>query len=123
MSAKKDAAVGFLTMVAAGEIDEAYERHIGPGLVHHNQHFKGDVASLKQAMKDNHVQNPGKSLEVKRALEDGALVAVHSHVRQSAEDAGFAVVHIFRFDGDRVVEMWDVGQAVAAKSPNENGVF
>jgi len=123
MSAKKDAAVGFLTMVAAGKIDEAYERHVGPGLVHHNQHFKGDIASLKQAMKDNHAENPGKVLEVKRSLEDGELVAVHSHIRQSEADGGFAVVHLFRFEGGKVVEMWDVGQAVAADSPNENGVF
>jgi len=34
-----------------------------------------------------------------------------------------AAVHIVRFDGDRIVEMWDVGQQVPAESPNENGMF
>jgi predicted SnoaL-like aldol condensation-catalyzing enzyme len=34
-----------------------------------------------------------------------------------------AVVHIVRFDGEKIAEMWDVGQAVPADSPNENGMF
>ena len=40
-----------------------------------------------------------------------------------AADPGFAAVHLFRFDGDRIVELWDVGQPVPEESPNENGVF
>jgi hypothetical protein len=32
-------------------------------------------------------------------------------------------VHIFRFAGDRVVELWDVAQPLPADSPNENGAF
>ena len=34
-----------------------------------------------------------------------------------------AAEHIFRFAGDRIVEMWDVGQEVPASSPNTNGMF
>jgi hypothetical protein len=33
------------------------------------------------------------------------------------------VVHLFRFQGDKVVEMWDLGQAVPADSPNQDGIF
>ena len=29
----------------------------------------------------------------------------------------------FRFQGDRIVELWDLGQPVPEKSPNENGMF
>lgn len=36
---------------------------------------------------------------------------------------GAAVVHIFRFDDDRIVELWDIGQAVPEASVNENGMF
>ena len=50
-------------------------------------------------------------------------MAVHSHVRQNPNDRGAAVVHIFRFEGDRVVELWDMGQPVPENSPNENGMF
>jgi predicted SnoaL-like aldol condensation-catalyzing enzyme len=75
------------------------------------------------AMEENARQNPHKVLEVQRALEDGDLVAVHSHVRQSPDDRGGAVVHIFRFEKDRVVELWDVGQAIPESSPNAHGMF
>ncbi len=30
---------------------------------------------------------------------------------------------IFRFKGDKVVELWDLGQLLIKDSPNENGAF
>jgi predicted SnoaL-like aldol condensation-catalyzing enzyme len=74
-------------------------------------------------MEENAAQNPNKVLEIQRALQDGDLVAVHSHVRQQPGDRGAAVVHIFRFEGDRIAELWDVGQPVPESSPNELGMF
>jgi predicted SnoaL-like aldol condensation-catalyzing enzyme len=38
-------------------------------------------------------------------------------------DSGVATIHIFRFEGDRIVELWDVGQAVPENSLNDNGMF
>lgn len=54
---------------------------------------------------------------------EGELVAVHSHVRQKPGDLGAAVVHIFRFEKGRIVELWDLGQPVPEKSPNQYGMF
>lgn len=34
-----------------------------------------------------------------------------------------AVVHVFRFQGNLIAELWDVGQAVPENSPNEYGMF
>lgn len=56
-------------------------------------------------------------------LEDRDLVATYSHVQQNPRDLGAAVVHIFRFEGDRIVELWDLGQAIPQNSSNENGMF
>ncbi len=75
------------------------------------------------AMEENAARNPNKVLEIQRALQDGDLVAVHSRVRQKPEDPGVAVVHIFRFQGNLIAELWDVGQAVPEKSPNQYGMF
>ena len=119
----KDAAVGFLTLVAAGEVAEAYRQYIGPGFRHHNPYFHGDAESLKAAMEQNAAANRDLKLEVQRALEDGDQVAVLSWIRQRPADRGAAVVHWFRFEGDRIVEMWDVGQGVPAEMINLNGMF
>ncbi len=119
----KDVAIGFLMLVAQGRVQQAFDQHIAPGFRHHNPHFRGDAAALKEAMLENARENPHKVLDVQRALQDGDQVAVMSHIRQRSGELGAAVVHICRFEGDRIVEMWDVGQAVPAQSANENGMF
>ena len=50
-------------------------------------------------------------------------MAVHSHVRLNPSELGVALVHIFRFEGDRIAELWDLGQPVPKDSPNEYGMF
>ncbi|MBE0424862.1 MAG: nuclear transport factor 2 family protein, partial [Lutibacter sp.] len=67
--------------------------------------------------------NPDKIFEIQRALEDGDLVAVHSRFRQNKDDIDYSVMHIFRFEADKVVELWDFAQAAPADMINENGMF
>lgn len=119
----KEAATEFLRLVASGKVREAYREYAGPELCHHNAFFRSDAQSLMAAMEENAVKNPNKVLEIKRVLQDGDLVAVHSHIRQHPSDRGSAVVHIFRFQGGLIAELWDVGQAVPEDSPNELGMF
>jgi predicted SnoaL-like aldol condensation-catalyzing enzyme len=123
MQSLKDAAIEFLTLAASGKVQEAYERHVAPGFRHHNPYFRGDAAALMEAMQMNAAANPNKVLKVQRALQDGEQVAVFSHVTQRPGDLGFAVVHIFRFEGNRIAELWDLGLAVPQDSVNENGMF
>jgi predicted SnoaL-like aldol condensation-catalyzing enzyme len=74
-------------------------------------------------MEQNARQNPEKVLDVKRAIAEGDWVVVHSHVKQNPGDPGAAVVHIFRFENGRIVELWDVGQPLPETSPNQYGMF
>ena len=119
----KESAVSFLNLCASGRAREASAKSVGAGFRHHNPHFPGNADALIAAMDENARQNPDKRFEVLRALRDGDLVAVHSHVRQRPDDRGAVVVHLFRFDGDRIVELWDVGQPVPSESVNSNGMF
>lgn len=119
----KQIATDFLQQVASGQVREAYRRHVAAGFRHHNAWFAGDADSLMKAMEESAAQNPDKRLEILRVLQDGDLVAVHSHVRQHPQDRGAALVHIFRFEGERIAELWDIGQPVPEQSPNENGMF
>ena len=119
----KDAAVSFLKMASSGNVREAYSKFVGPGFRHHNPFFEGSAESLMNGMDENARQNPNKVLEVKHTIAEGAFVAVHSHVRQNPDDPGGAVVHIFRFENDRIVELWDVGQPMPKESPNQYGMF
>lgn len=122
MKSHKEIAIDFLQLVTTGKIREAYERHVSSALKHHNPYFKGDAESLQKGMEENDKMFPNKVYEVKGVLEDGDLVAVHGFVKLS-EDKKIAVVHIFRFENDKIVELWDVGQEIPKDSPNENGMF
>jgi predicted SnoaL-like aldol condensation-catalyzing enzyme len=56
-------------------------------------------------------------------LQDGNTVAIHSHIKMNPHDLGYAIMHIFRFENDRIVELWDFGQQVPDDCVNENGMF
>lgn len=122
-SSRKDGALSFLRLAVAGKIREAYATYVAREMRHHNVAFAGDAASLEKAMEESHTLYPHKTLDVRLAIEEGDLVAVYSHVRLDSIGPGLALAHIFRFDGDRIVEMWDIAQPVPEQSPNTNGMF
>ena len=115
-------AVEFLRRCARGEVREAYARHVADGFIHHNPWFPGDRQSLLQAMQDSAASEPNKAFDVRQVIDGGDRVAVLSRLqRETGEE--YAVVHIARFEGGRIVELWDLGQAVPGDSPNLNGMF
>jgi predicted SnoaL-like aldol condensation-catalyzing enzyme len=119
----KESAVDFLQLVVAGSIDEAYDNYVNMHGKHHNMYFSAEFVSLKQGMIENHARYPNKRIMVKNVLGDGDLVAVHSNIVMKTGEPGMAVVHIFRFEEGRIVEMWEVSQAIPADSPNRIGAF
>ena len=121
--AHKEQAIDFLQLVVAGKIDEAYENYVNIHGRHHNLYYSGEFTSLKKGMLENHAQFPNKRLMVKNVLGDGDLVAIHSHIILKAGDPGMVTAHIFRFEEGKIVEMWDIGQAVPVDSPNRMGAF
>jgi predicted SnoaL-like aldol condensation-catalyzing enzyme len=122
-SDRKQIAIDFLMLASMGNSREAFSKYVGKNFKHHNIYFKGDSESLMIAMEENARKNPNKICDIKRSLQDGNLVATHSHVRQKSGDPGVAVVHIFRFENDKITELWDVGQPVPLETVNENGIF
>jgi len=119
----KQVATEFLRLAAAGQAREAFRRFVAPDFRHHNPFFRGDAESLMTGMEANAVQYPDKTLEVRHALQDGDLVAIHARVHFHPSDHGIAIVHVYRFEGDRIAELWDLGQEVPENSPNEHGMF
>jgi predicted SnoaL-like aldol condensation-catalyzing enzyme len=120
---RKRVAVQFLQLVVAGQIDKAYRKYVDLGGKHHNPFFPAGFPALKKAMIENQAQFPGKQLTVKHMLGDGDLIAVHSHIVLRPGETGMVVVHLFRFHGEKIVEMWGCGQPLPADSPNADGAF
>jgi len=120
---RKNAAVQFLQSVTAGRIEEAYQKYVDMSGKHHNCYFPAGLAALKEAMIQNHKQFPVKQFTVKNVIGDGDMVAVHSHLVMKDGEKGMVVVHILRFDGEKVVEFWDCGQQIPENMPNKDDAF
>ena len=119
----KKAALQFMKLVVAGRIDEAYNKYVDIHGKHHNISFAAGFPSLREAMKEAHIQFPNKHFTIKNVLSDGDLVAVHSHIVLKEGAAGFIVVHLFRFKKEKIMEMWDCAQAIQKDYPNNDGAF
>jgi predicted SnoaL-like aldol condensation-catalyzing enzyme len=96
---------------------------IGDKYVQHNPHaidgregLKNHLAMLKKDFPKNHG-------DIKRAIAEGDLVALHIHSKRTPESRGNAIVDIFRIENGKVVEHWDVVQAVPEKALNDNTMF
>jgi len=119
----RDIAVSFLQMCSRGEVHDAYARHVAAGFVHHNAWFPGDRESLLLAMEKSAASDPNKAFEPKQVVDGGDRIAVLSRVLRADAGVEIAVVHILRFEGGKIVEMWDVGQEIPKDSPNALGMF
>lgn len=119
---RKTIALDFLRLARDGHRSAA-ERLLAPGGRHHNPYFAAGMPALLDAIEAAAKTSANRTSDVKHVVAEGDYVVVHSHVRQEPNAPGAAVVHLFRFEGDRIAELWDVGQPVPADNANADGMF
>jgi len=119
---RKTTALDFLRLAREGHRSAA-ERLLAPGGRHHNPYFAAGLPALLDGIEAAAKASANRTFDVKHVVAEGDFVVVHSHVRQDPNAPGAAVVHLFRFDGDRIAELWDVGQPVPAENVNADGMF
>lgn len=122
MTHRKQIAAAFLQLASSGNVAEAFARYVHPDFIHHNPYFKGDRTSFMNAMEENGQHFPDKRYETLRVLEDGDLVAIQGKVTLAPESQ-WSVIHIFRFEGDLIIESWEASQQLLDHSPNQYGIF
>lgn len=100
----------------------AFESYVTPDYVQHNPGIPdGREAAIERlsAM----FANPETSFTVKRILVDGELACIHLHARPGRWEHGGAVCDLYRLQGGRIVEHWDVMQPVPEQAMNANTMF
>lgn len=104
-------------------VADAVAKYIGPTYKQHNPTIgDGPEAALK-SLSEVIDGFPQARAEFKRVIVEGDMVVIHSHGIPTPGDRGFAVVDIFRFEGGKIVEHWDVIQPVSETSKNANSMF
>jgi predicted SnoaL-like aldol condensation-catalyzing enzyme len=107
-----------------GRKDTGAVASLAPEYYQHNPAIPSGTAGLQELFAGLFRQFPDLTVERKRVIAEGDLVAIHSHYRTGPGDRGQSVVDIFRVRADgKIVEHWDVVQDVPATSANDNTMF
>ena len=109
------------------KVRSSFEKWVDPGYIQHNPFAATGRDAAIAFLEPFVANNPGQKTKIHRIIADGNMVAVHSHGWNEDGDAaakrGFAVVDIFRVQGCRVMEHWDVLSPVPETAANTNTMF
>lgn len=119
----KESAIQFLSLIVEGRIDEAYDQFVVMEGKHHNIFFKAGFPALREAMKENHSQFPHKQYDIQHILVDGEMVVVHAKLVPAPGTHVFSQMHLFRFEGGKIAQLWDFSQEIPEKIANSDGAF
>jgi predicted SnoaL-like aldol condensation-catalyzing enzyme len=106
-----------------GKVREAYETWVAEDYKQHNPNATDGRDAAIAFLEPFYQRNPTHRMTVYRVLVDGDLFAVHLHGQTGPNDRGAAAIDILRVKDCKIVEHWDVTQAVPEKSTNPNGMF
>jgi predicted SnoaL-like aldol condensation-catalyzing enzyme len=102
---------------------EAASRYLGSRYTQHNPTAADGPEGLKGFIDFLKARFPNQRGEIKRVIAEGDLVVLHVHSTRGDGTPGRAIVDIFRIEGGKVVEHWDVIQDIPAQPANSNGMF
>jgi predicted SnoaL-like aldol condensation-catalyzing enzyme len=90
-----------------------------PDYIQHNPNIPTGLETIRNAFK----QTTTTQTDIKKIIAEGDLVVVHHHFKFAPDSLGMAVVDIFRIEGGKIAEHWDVMTPVPEKPVNNNSMF
>ncbi len=109
----KEKAVAVLESLESGEKESIENFVSSEKYIQHNLNFENGREGLTGSLE--YLKSIGTKVEVKRVIEDGDLVAVHSEYELNGPKAIF---DIFRFENGKIVEHWDNIQEIVTDTAN-----
>ena len=121
----KDIVVAFYKRALfEGQVEDAFRLYAVPTYRQHNPLIEDGMEGVKKFVAWIIANHPNARGEIKRIFADGDHVILHSHWHGLSDNpGGEAVVDIFRLEGGKVVEHWDVIQPIPETSANANTMF
>lgn len=104
------------------KVDEA-AKAVAEDYIQHNPTVPDGKEPFVSYYRDFFKQTPGSAVRIVRSAVDGDIVWLHVHSVNDEKDRGEAVLDVFRVKDGKIVEHWDVIQAVPGTAENENTMF
>jgi predicted SnoaL-like aldol condensation-catalyzing enzyme len=102
---------------------EAFDKYSVPEYIQHNPLAEDGAVPTIAFLNEWIAKNPESSVEVKKVIAEGNLVAIHHHLRQSPDVPGLACTEWYRLENGKVVEHWDTAQPMPTQSKNPHPMF
>jgi predicted SnoaL-like aldol condensation-catalyzing enzyme len=91
--------------------------------IQHNPRIADGLAGFREFVDTLKADFPQLRAEVRRIFAEGDHVIAHVHGIRVPGGPGTAIVDIFRLEGGRIAEHWDVMQQIPDEARNQNGMF
>ena len=131
LEAKKQLVLDFFrTAFEQRDPETALRLYVGDYYKQHNPGVPDGKEAFAEYVKTRSAKNPNRTILLKRVIAEGDLVVLHTHNIFAPTDEGYASaphgvasVNIFRLEKGKVVEHWDVREAVPATAVHNNTMF
>ena len=100
---------------ALAYVGDRYTQH-NPNAADGPEGFRKFIGFLREKFPNSHS-------EIKRSFVDGDYVILHVHAIREPGTKGNAIVDIFKLENGKIVEHWDVVQAIPENPANNNTMF
>lgn len=101
----------------------AAAKYLGSTYIQHRADSEDGIDGLKVFMTRMRERYPRLHADVKRVFVDGDFVILQVHVVREPGDRGSKHIDIFRLEGGKPVEHWDVDQPIPEHFVHGNGPF
>lgn len=125
VASNKKLVVEFYQQVLLQGNASVIDQYIGEVYIQHNPNLSDGKEALRSLIKRFPVKKAGDKPngEIIRVIAEGDLVVLHIKNYTWPQPRGGSIVDIFRVENNKIVEHWDVIQAIPEKSANNNTMF
>ncbi len=112
-------------MFVDNNVRAAYDENAAENLIQHNPEMGDGLEAHRAFFREKFRKNgpaTGWANVINMILVDGDLFAVHHHLYTGPQDSGRVFVDIWRVADGKIVEHWDVIEAIPTTFANNNGV-
>lgn len=102
---------------------DAALQYVGNRYVQHNPNAADGPEGFKQFIAFLRDKYPNSHSEIVTSFVDGDYVILHVHAVREPGTRGNAIIDIFKLENGKIVEHWDVTQAIPEKTASGNSMF